>query len=154
MAELNNCLLPDDLLYHVEYNVWVRQNDDGTCEVGMTDVAQSLAGSIIHCRPKKVGKKVKLGKSLATVESGKWVGPVKSPVTGEIIEVNEGLASNAQLINRSPYNDGWVVKMKASNLEAEMTELTTGDEAVAAYREKIEQDGVECSHLEGTDSYD
>jgi glycine cleavage system H protein len=88
------------------------------------------------------------------VESGKWVGPVKSPVAGEIIEVNEGLASDAQLINRSPYRDGWVVKMKASNLEAEMNELTTGDEAVEAYRRKIEEDGIECSHIDDTDTYD
>ncbi|MDP7203607.1 MAG: hypothetical protein QGF72_05700, partial [Candidatus Poseidoniaceae archaeon] len=87
--EVNNCKLPDDLLYHVEYNVWVRREDDGNVILGMTDIAQTLAGSIIHCRPKKVGKNVKRGKSVATVESGKWVGPVKSPLTGEIIERNE-----------------------------------------------------------------
>ena len=79
-----------------------------------------------------MGTARKKGRPIATVESGKWVGPVKSPVTGEIIEVNKELASDAQLINRSPYKNGWVVKMKASNLEAEMTELTTGDEAVEA----------------------
>ncbi len=74
--EVNNCMLPDGLLYHVDYNVWVSQNDDGTVDLGMTDIAQTLAGSIIHCRPKKVGRGVKAGRSVATVESGKWVGPV------------------------------------------------------------------------------
>jgi len=73
--EVNNCSLPDDLLYHVDYNVWLRLKEDGIVEMGMTDIAQTMAGSIIHCRPKKAGKKIKAGKSVATVESGKWVGP-------------------------------------------------------------------------------
>tara|TARA_B100001029_G_scaffold78684_1_gene64464 strand:- start:1140 stop:1463 length:324 start_codon:yes stop_codon:yes gene_type:complete len=81
MAEVNNCLLPDDLQYHVEFNVWLRDNGDGTFDMGMTDIAQTMAGSVIHCRAKAVGKTVKKGKSIATVESGKWVGPVKTPLT-------------------------------------------------------------------------
>ncbi|MCH8288930.1 MAG: glycine cleavage system protein H [Candidatus Marinimicrobia bacterium] len=88
MGEVKNCLLPDDLLYHIEFNVWIRCNDDGTIEIGFTDIAQTMAGSVIHCMPKKVGKTIKKGKSLATVESGKWVGPVKSPFSGEIVAVN------------------------------------------------------------------
>ena len=85
MAEVNNCLLPDELKYHIEFNVWLRDNGDGSYDMGMTDIAQTMAGSVIHCRPKSVGKKVKKGKSVATVESGKWVGPVKTPLTGEIM---------------------------------------------------------------------
>jgi len=151
--KVKGCVIFKDLHYSVKDNTWIKTDGD-IVTIGMTDIAQSLAGPILHAKTKSVGTARKKGRPIATVESGKWVGPVKSPVTGEIVEVNEGLASDAQLINRSPYNDGWVVKMKASNLEAEMAELTTGDEAVAAYREKIEQDGVECKHLEGTDSYD
>ena len=79
MAEVNNCLLPDELKYHIEFNVWLRDNGDGSYDMGMTDIAQTMAGSMIHCRPKAMGKKVKKGKSVATVESGKWVGPVKLP---------------------------------------------------------------------------
>ena len=59
MAEVNNCLLPDDLQYHVEFNVWLRDNGDGTFDMGMTDIAQTMAGSVIHCRAKAVGKTVK-----------------------------------------------------------------------------------------------
>ena len=67
MAELKNCMLHDELLYHVDFNVWIHKNDDGTINLGMTDIAQSMAGNIIHCRPKKVGKSVKAGKSVATI---------------------------------------------------------------------------------------
>jgi glycine cleavage system H protein len=59
MAEVNNCLLPDELKYHIEFNVWLRDNGDGSYDMGMTDIAQTMAGSVIHCRPKSVGKKVK-----------------------------------------------------------------------------------------------
>ena len=62
MAELKNCMLPDELSYHVDFNVWIKKNDDGTIDLGMTDIAQSLAGAMLHCRQKKVGKTVKKGK--------------------------------------------------------------------------------------------
>jgi len=151
--KVKGCVIVKDLHYSVKDNTWIKTDGD-IVTIGMTDIAQSLAGPILHAKTKSVGTARKKGRPIATVESGKWVGPVKSPVTGEIIEVNESLVSDAQLINRSPYKDGWVVKMKASNLDAEIAEMTTGDAAVSAYRDKIEQEGFECSHLEGTDSYD
>ena len=150
---IKGCIILKDLYYSVKDNTWIRTEGD-IVTIGMTDIAQGLAGPILHAKTKSVGTVRKKGRPIATVESGKWVGPVKSPVTGEIVEVNEGLASDAQLINRSPYRDGWVVKMRASNLEAEMNELTTGDDAVEAYRQKIEEDGIECSHLDDSDTYD
>jgi len=151
--EVKGCVILKDLHYSVQDNTWVKADGD-IVTIGMTDIAQSLAGPILHAKTKGVGTSRKKGRPIATVESGKWVGPVKSPVAGEIVEVNEGLASDAQLINRSPYKDGWVVKMKADNLAVDLSELTTGDAAVAAYKEKIEQDGIECSHIDDTDTYD
>ena len=151
--EVKGCIILKDLYYAVQDNTWVKVEGDDVVTVGMTDIAQSLAGPILHAKTKAPGTARKKGRPIATVESGKWVGPVKSPVTGEIIEVNEALAADAQLINRSPYKDGWVVKMKATNLDAELAEMTTGDAAVEAYRQKIEQDGIECTHLEGSDTY-
>ncbi len=82
MTTVNNCVLPDDLYFSVEDNVWIRDLGNGTCELGMTDIAQTMAGSIIHCRPKKAGAIAKKGKSIASVESGMWVGPVKAPFDG------------------------------------------------------------------------
>ncbi|MCP4202250.1 MAG: glycine cleavage system protein H [bacterium] len=152
MAEIKNCLLPDDLLYHVEYNVWVRNNGDGTCDVGMTDIAQSLAGAIIHCRPKKAGKKVKQGKSLATVESGKWVGPVKSPFAGEVVAGNDAAVADATILNRSPYKDGWIVRIAPEGGDAALSGLLTGEaaaEGFAAYM--AEKELAECVHCEGFD---
>jgi glycine cleavage system H protein len=125
-------------------------NDDGTATVGMTDVAQNLAGPLLHAKPKKVGVVRKKGKPVGTVESSKWVGPVKSPLSGEIVAVNETLASDAQVINRSPYKDGWIVKLRPSQLDEELATLLTGQPAVDAYRERIETEDLKaCEHVEG-----
>jgi len=153
MAEIKNCLLPDDLLYHVDYNVWLRDNGDGTFDLGMTDIAQSMAGALLHCRIKKLGKTVKEGKSLATVESGKWVGPLKSPFTGEVVARNEAVETDAAMLNRSPYRDGWIVRIKpAEGVDAAAT-LVQGEAAVAAYQTYMaEHELEECIHCEGFES--
>ena len=153
IEKVNECVIFKNLHYSVKDNTWVRVNDDGTVTIGMTDVAQSLAGPILHAKAKKVGVARKKGRPIATVESGKWVGPVKSPMTGEIVAINETLLQDVKAINKSPYNEGWIVKMKPVDLEGDLADLVTGDAAVEEYRAKIENDGLTCTHIEGTDEY-
>ena len=151
MAEVKNCLLPDDLKYHVEFNVWLREAGDGAWDVGMTDIAQTLAGSIIHCRPKKLGKKVKQGKGLATVESGKWVGPVRSPFACEVMARNEAVEAEATILNRSPYKQGWIVRVKPAD-EADLSALVDAAAAAPAFGEYMSEHELEdCIHCEGFD---
>ena len=152
MTEVNNCLLPDEFQYHVEFNVWLRDNGDGTIDMGMTDIAQTMAGSVIHCRPKSLGKKVKKGKSVATVESGKWVGPVKTPLTGEITASNDAVESDATILNKSPYKLGWIVRIKPSDFETEKNDLVSGADALEGFRTYMsEKELGECIHCEGFD---
>ena len=151
--KVKGCVVVKDLHYNIKNNTWIKVVDDNTVVVGMTDIAQSLAGPLLHAKTKSPGTARRLGKPIATVESGKYVGPVKSPVTGEITKVNEALAGDAGLINRSPYRDGWIVEMSAENLAADLAQMVTGDDAVTAYTEKIEQDGIECAGIEGADTY-
>ncbi len=148
--EIRGCVLLLGLHYHVGDHTWGEVNDDGTVTIGMTDVAQNLAGALLHAKPKRVGAVRKKGKPVATVESSKWVGPVKSPISGEIVAINEELAQDATLINRSPYKAGWIVRMRPSNLDQELAELLTGQAAVEAYRERIEREDIKaCVHVEG-----
>jgi len=102
VAVVNDCNLPENLYYIVDKHVWARR-DGALLTVGMTDVAQNMAKTIIAVTPKAAGKAVKKGRNIATVESGKWVGPVPAPVSGEIAEVNENLATTPGLINSDPY---------------------------------------------------
>ena len=150
MAEVRGCEIRLELHYNVIDHTWISVNNDGTITLGMTDVAQNLAGPLLHAKPRKVGVVRAKGKPVATVESSKWVGPVKSPVSGEIVAVNEELARDAAVINRSPYGDGWIVKMKPSNLDADLKEMLTGQEALDAYRKKIESEDLKaCKEVKG-----
>jgi glycine cleavage system H protein len=141
MATVKGCNIPDDLYYNVENNVWARREADGTVTVGLTAYAAALAGQIVSCTPKKVGRSVEQNKSAATVESGKWVGPVKAPVAGEVAAVNETAASSPGTINTDPYGSGWLVRLKPANWDADSAGLVTGAEAAAAFEAKMNADG-------------
>ncbi|MDH4121571.1 MAG: glycine cleavage system protein H [Deltaproteobacteria bacterium] len=150
MAEIANCQFPEDLYYHGVNNVWARDNGDGTFTVGLTDIAQSLAGSIIHCKLTKQGKEIKKNKSLATVESGKWVGPVKSPFDGLVEEINAAVEATPTLVNKSPYKQGWVVRIRPANAAADLAEMKKGPDAIPVLKAYMEEKGMkECTHCEG-----
>lgn len=144
MAQVNGCNLPEDLYYLIEKHVWVRPVEGGLLTIGINDVAQNLAGAIVACTPKKVGRRVPRGQSLATIESSKWVGPVPSPVSGEIAEVNVAVQKNPGILNRDPYNAGWLVRLRPSNWEAEKGDLVTGPEGLEAYRAFLDREGIRC----------
>lgn len=143
MAVVSNCNLPEDLYYIVDKHVWARW-DGELVTVGMTDVAQNMAKSIIAVTPKAAGKAVKKGRNVATVESGKWVGPVPAPVSGEIAEVNESLARTPGLINSDPYGAGWVARLRPDNWDADAADLVTGADGVAAYQRFLDAEGISC----------
>ncbi|HEX9354574.1 MAG TPA: glycine cleavage system protein GcvH [Streptosporangiaceae bacterium] len=143
MALVNNCNLPDDLYYVVEKHVWARYDGD-LVTVGMTDVAQNLAKTIIAVTPKAAGKAVKKGRNVATVESGKWVGPVPAPVSGEIVEVNDALAASPGLINSDPYGAGWVARLRPSDWDADTADLASGPDGIEAYRQFLDAEGIAC----------
>lgn len=149
---VHNCVIPTDRNIDVEEHVWAKVGD-GSVRIGMTDVAQSLAKKFLHAHVKGEGTEVEKGDSVATVESGKYVGPVKTPVGGEVVAVNDEVASDASAINMSPYEDGWIVDIDPSNLEDDLEDTLVGEDAVDAYREVIENHDQldECEHLEGSD---
>ncbi|MDA8311574.1 MAG: glycine cleavage system protein H [Actinomycetota bacterium] len=138
------CVLPDDLLYDVERNVWVRLEGDEAV-LGMTDVAQSLGGKLVQISFKPRGRRVARGKPLAVIESAKWVGPFPSPFTGEVLETNEAaFAADILVANRDPYGEGWLIRMRPANLAAERSALVTGAEAFERYRSIIDERGIRC----------
>jgi len=143
LATVSNCNLPEDLYYVVEKHVWAR-HEDGVVTVGLTDVAQNLAKGIISVSPKKVGRRVEAGKSVATVESSKWVGPVPSPVNGEIIEINDAAVADPGVINREPYGAGWIAKVRPDDWSAASASLVTGEAGIAAYSAFLEREGITC----------
>ena len=89
---------------------------DGNVKLGMTTVATAMAGQLVAFTPKKAGRAVQAGKSCATVESGKWVGPAKSAAGGEVVAVNDELVDKPTLANDDPYGAGWMVDPQAGGL--------------------------------------
>lgn len=144
MSEVNGCNLPEDLYYWPEKHVWARPEADGTVVVGMTDVAQSLAGKIIVVSLRSLGKTLARGKSAGTLESGKWVGSIPTPVAGEVIAVNEAVAKAPTIVNQDPYGAGWLIRVQPTDFAADAAELGQGAEGVRRYREKLEADGIHC----------
>jgi glycine cleavage system H protein len=142
MPVVRGCNLPDDLLYDVENNLWYRDNGDGTYVVGMTMIATGMAGQLVAFTPKKVGRPVKEGKSCATVESGKWVGPAKIAFDAEVVEVNEDLVATPSLANSDTYGAGWMVRIQPADAGA-VSKLTPGAEVAGPYEAKMAADEFE-----------
>lgn len=141
MSTVRGCPFPEDLYYDVDNNVWCRREVDGSVTVGMTTYGAALAGPIVAFTPKPVGRSVEQGRSLATVESGKWVGPVRAPVGGEIVAINPELGNTPALINEDPYGRGWMLRLVPLDWDEEVHTLLTGQAALTAFEHKMEAEG-------------
>lgn len=127
MKEINELIMPDDLRY-AEDHEWARLEGDRV-RVGLDDYAQDQLGDIVFVELPQVGNTLKKGNEFATVESVKAVVECYIPVTGEITDVNKELEDAPELVNQSPYGDGWFVELKPSDV-SEMETLMTNTECV------------------------
>ena len=143
MPIVRGCSLPDELLYDVENHTWFKEVGDGNVRIGMTAVAAAMAGELVAFTPKKVGRAVKAGKSCATIESGKWVGPLRSAAAGEVMAVNEALVETPSIANVDPYGTGWMAVLKPDDWDTVKASLTPGSAITAAYEAKMDADEFE-----------
>lgn len=132
--EVGGYLLPDDLWYHKEH-FWVRMEGD-VATVGVTDFFQKLAGEISYLELPSEGDEYSQDDVIGTVETGKWVGKIFSPLSGEITEVNSQVIDNPSLANLDPYGEGWLFKLKVSD-PSELDNLFKGDAASKWMEEEI-----------------
>ncbi len=105
--------VPNDLKY-TENHEWIRVTDSYV-EIGITDYAQEAMGEIVFIELPGKGEEVAQGGSFGAVESTKSVSDVYSPVSGEIIEVNQQLLESPETINKDPYGDGWIIRLEVSD---------------------------------------
>lgn len=140
------CALPEEYLYDLEFDVWVRLEDDGSARLGMTDIAQTLCGRLVSVSfQKHPGDRIKRGRTLVVIESAKWVGPFRSPLSGEVLEINEEtFRADLAIANRDPYGAGWLMRVQPSALEEERSHLVDGVAAFPSVRERIERDKISC----------
>ncbi len=124
MVKLGNLDLPDDLLYDDEYS-WVKVDGD-IATVGLIEPAVKKVDEFVFIKLPEKGNKIKKGQEYVALEAVKWSGHVSSPVSGEIIEVNEELFDEPSRINHDPYGS-WIMKVKLENKE-ELKQLYDAEE--------------------------
>ena len=103
--------IPADLRYAKSHE-WVRTESDGTVTVGITDYAQNSLGDITYVQVPKVGASLNAGETFGVVESVKAASDLYAPVAGTVVAVNAALDSAPETVNRAPYTDGWMLKLK------------------------------------------
>lgn len=137
MVKVNNFDCPDDLYYNKDHS-WARPEDGGKkIRVGLSDYGQYLAEKLLFVRVRRARSTIRQDSSFASIETGKWVGPLKSPASGRIVEVNGALRRKPSLINDDPYGEGWIVVVEPSNWEADEKKLFQVDAYAAFVKEEM-----------------
>lgn len=138
------CAFPDDIYYDTDTDTWVDIIGAGVGKIGMIDLAQTRSGRLVQIQWKEPGRKVLKGRPLAVVESAKWVGPLRSPITGTVIGNNrETFEIDIAIANRDPYDAGWFYKIQLAD-ESELARLSSCQEAFEFYRSVIDMEGIQC----------
>ncbi len=120
---------PQDLKYTKSHE-WVRVEADGSVTVGITDHAQALLGDLVFVETPEAGTEATAGEACATVESVKAASDVYAPVSGEIAEANEDLADAPEKVNESPFDQGWLFRIRPSDA-SELDALMDAEEYAA-----------------------
>lgn len=105
--------IPKDLMYTNEHE-WVRKEGD-TVTIGITDYAQQLLGDVVYVEMPEAGAAVTKGETFGVVESVKAASDIYAPVSGEVIEIHQELDDHPEFLNQSPYDRGWIIKVRPSN---------------------------------------
>ena len=126
MSEMKDLTFPETLFYSDDHE-WIKLNEDDTLIVGITDYAQDQLGDIVFVELPEVGKILTKGDELCTVESVKSVSEIYIPISCEIISVNTHLEDEPELINKSPYDKGWLALVKMKD-KSELDKLLKKDQ--------------------------
>ena len=138
MTTIGEFEFPDELYYDVDH-VWARLGGS-VVTVGISQMGQHLAGDIVYVEVPSIGRVVAKNEPFMSMESGKWVGRVKSPVGGKIVEANDEIEWESGLVNEDPYGEGWLAKVEVSD-QGDLDSLMRADTPefaayIAAEREK------------------
>ncbi len=129
--------LPDELYYHEDHS-WAKV-EDGKVRVGMNDMFQASAGDVVYVDLPFEGDEITQGEVCGKIQSRKWIGTLVAPVSGEIVEINDGVESDTTLINKEPYGGGWIVVIEPSNLDEDLGKLMKGDAVVSWMEAEIKK---------------
>ncbi len=122
--KINHCEFPEDILYDVENFVWSKLNsDDETMTIGIITCLGYISGKLSNINLRTVGITVERGKGIGTIESPRYFGVVRSPISGKVVELNSSLMRKPELANKYPYTQGWFAKLKVTSMGEEIKNL-------------------------------
>lgn len=142
--EIDHCNFPDNLLYDREGNIWIKAEEGGEVTIGMTSLLSAIAGKVTSARLRSAGSRIQLGRSLGTLESLKFVGPIPSPLSGILATVNNDVVKRPKLLNDAPYAEGWIVKLKPLDLQGERVFLSRAMDATEIFKNRIAEFHARC----------
>lgn len=140
----NGCEFRPELYYDDLYQIWVRREASGMLAIGMTDISQTIAGRILHVRVRKPGTLRPAGKPVATIESGKWAGPVPNPFDCVIEQANQAVLHEPSLLNSDPYGSWIALVRPAAAPEQALGVLVSGASAQAGYCARCQREDIHC----------
>lgn len=144
--ELNGCHVPEDLYYNLDEHSWFRFNSDDTMTIGVVSIFHFYSGKITKITFKDHDRIIKKGKSVAFLESPKYVGRITVPCQVEVVAHNLELTRNPSLLHKSPYDQGWISRVRPidASLEELAGMLTSGSQAAKHYAELISKKWITC----------
>ena len=126
--------MPDDFYYHKKDHVWAKL-EDGLVRMGLDAFGQWAAGDLAQMRTFPVGRSIRKDHAFGNIESGKFIGPMRSPISGTIKEVNTDVVTNPAKVNEDNYGN-WIVLVEPSDLEADLADLPHGEDGIRAWMEE------------------
>ncbi len=141
---IESCEFPDDVLYEPDGLVWARREPSGEIVMGITSVHAALAGRLTKVEGRPLGVEYDRGKSVGTVEGGRFFGSVRTPVRGTLLAVNERVLAAPRVLSEAPYTDGWFARLRPLDWEADRQALKPAAEARERLAAQIAALHVHC----------
>lgn len=142
--QIDYCEFPEDALYDLENNVWIRLREEKRVQLGITSVHAALAGKLTQIKFKPVHSLLKRGQAVATIESVKYFGAVRTPISGRLVERNYVLENNPKLANDYPYDAGWFAVIEPTQFSSEKELLVYPRSGEERIRSQIRELRIRC----------
>ena len=126
---IDSCDFPDDLLYEPEGLIWIRREPSGDVVLGITSIHAAMAGRLTKVVARSTASEYDRGKSVGTLESGRYFGPIRTPIRGILIAINDAVLAMPKLLSEKPYQEGWFARMRPLAWDADAADLRPAPEA-------------------------
>ncbi len=145
-ANLHGLEFPDGLFYAPDYNLWLREEVDGSLTLGLSAYGCALYGEIFAFTPKRDGWHIERDRSFGVVEFAKAASSARSPLAGTLLASNPAVVKRPALINRDCYGEGWMVRLQPDDWASARSAFLQGDAAQEAFAERMRLDGFDPQH--------